>query len=256
MGDRFGDAVMMNAIMCKQIHKSMISLCYNIEMAQEKAQDTVKNVKSGRGFWARNKAVFTLLAVGFVAGFLWLAALRFFLVKSPETHYHANFAVYINGEREMFEEFTYYEEVAACTSDYSDNPKGRTHMHDQVNDVIHVHDKRVTYGNFFQNIGWNIGSNYIATIDKLYQNNGKNKVTYILNGERERDITNRIIGNMDRLLVVYGDASDEQLQEWFDGVADTAKEVNSYQDPASCSGLNGAGYDSLGNRLKRATFWQ
>lgn len=224
-------------------------------MARTRTRDQQQATVVRLGFWTRYKFILALLAVGFIAGFLWLAALRFFLVKSPETHYHANFAVYINGERESFEEFTYYEEVAACTSDYADNPKGRVHMHDRVNDVIHVHDKRVTYGNFFQNIGWNVGDDYLVALDKLYQNDNDNRVVYMLNGERVRGITNRVIGNMDRLLVVYGDTSDEQIKSWFDGVAYSAEEVNKYQDPASCSGIGGAGYDSLGNRLKRATFW-
>lgn len=224
-------------------------------MAGAQTKEQQKTTIVSKSFWTRYKFILVLLAIGFVAGFLWLTALRFFLVQSPETHYHANFAVYINGQRELFEEFTYYEEVAACTSNYADNPRGRVHMHDKVNDVIHVHDQRVTYGNFFQNIGWNVGSTYMATLNKVYQNSGNNQVVYMINGKRVQDISGRVIGNMDRLLVAYGDASDEQLQMWFDDISHSAEEVNKYQDPASCSGIGGAGYDSLGNRLKRATFW-
>ncbi len=201
------------------------------------------------------KQVTLLVVIGFVGGFLWLAGLRFFLVQSSETHYHANFAVYVDGEREPFEEFTYFEEVAACTSDYADNPKGRVHMHDNVSDVIHVHDQRVTYGNFFQNIGWNVGPGYLAALNQVHKDDGANRVVYILNGEKVSNITNRVIGNLDRLLVSYGDASDDELQDWYGEVSSTAEEVNKYQDPASCSGVGGAGYDSIGNRLKRATFW-
>ena len=95
------------------------------------------------------KRTLLLVLIGFVGGFLWLAGLRYFIAQPEEVHYHANFAVFINGERELFELPTYYEEVAACTTAYHDNPKGRVHMHGEVNDVIHVHDARVTYGNFF-----------------------------------------------------------------------------------------------------------
>lgn len=216
--------------------------------------NTARPVSRQRAFWRAYRPVLVLLAIGFIGGFLWLAAMRFFLVKSDEVHYHANFAVYINGVREEFKEFTYYEEIAACTSDYADNPKGRVHMHDQVNDVIHVHDARVTYGNFFQNIGWNVGKDYVATTDKLYRADNKNEVVYLLNGEKVQSITNLVIGNMDRLLVVYGPKGAD-LSEQMASVVSTAEEVNKYQDPASCSGISGAGYDSLGNRLKRATFW-
>lgn len=206
------------------------------------------------GFRKVYTPVIILLAIGFVGGFLWLSGLRLLLIKSPETHYHANFAVYINGVREEFKEFTYYEEVSACTSAYADNPKGRVHMHDKVNDVIHVHDRRVTYGNFFQNIGWNVGADYLASLDRAYQTDEGNAVVYMINGERVSSIANRVIGNLDRLVVSYG-PKDADLSAQMASVASSAEEVNKYQDPASCSGIGGAGYDSLGSRLKRATFW-
>lgn len=201
------------------------------------------------------KKTLMLVAIGFVGGFVWLAGLRFFIAQPEETHYHSNFAVYINGEREEFDLPTYYEEVAACTTAYHDNPKGRVHMHGQINDVIHVHDQRVTYGNFFQNIGWGIGKNYLSTLDGTFVADDEHDLTFILNGEEIDSITNRVIGNLDKLLVSYGSASDEELQRQYETVADTAEETNKYQDPGSCGGLNGAGHDSFGNKLKRATFW-
>lgn len=204
-------------------------------------------------FFGVYKSVIIIAAVGFVAGLLWMTAVRYFLVIEEEIHYHANFAVYIDGQREEFKDFTYYEEVAACTSAYESNPKGRVHMHNQVNDVIHVHDKRVTYGNFFQNIGWAVGDEFVASLDEIYQSNGTKKVSYILNGQEIERIDNLLIGNQDRLLVSYGDLA--QTENQFDSVANTAKEVNKYQDPANCGGLNGAGHDSFLSRLKRATFY-
>ena len=201
------------------------------------------------------KRTLLLVLIGFVGGFLWLAGLRYFIAQPEEVHYHANFAVFINGERELFELPTYYEEVAACTTAYHDNPKGRVHMHGEVNDVIHVHDARVTYGNFFHNIGWGIGKNYLATVDKTYVVDEENELTFILNGEEIDSITNRVIGNLDKLLVSYGDETDEVLQKQFETVAGSAEETNKYQDPGSCGGLNGSGHGSFGNKLKRATFW-
>lgn len=207
------------------------------------------------GILRTHQSAILYVAIGFIAGFAWLAALRYFLAQPAETHYHANFAVYINGEREEFAFPTYYEEVAACTTAYHDNPKGRVHMHGQVNDVIHVHDMRVTYGNFFQNLGWGIGKDYLATLDEIYREDDTNRLTFVLNGEEIDSVTNRVIGNLDKLLVSYGSESDEELQAQYGTIADTAEETNKYQDPGSCGGLNGAGHDSFGNRLKRATFW-
>lgn len=201
------------------------------------------------------RSIILLVAVGFVGGFLWLTALRYFLAQPAEVHFHSNFAVYINGEREEFSFPTYYEEVAACTTAYHDNPKGRVHMHGQINDVIHVHDKRVTYGNFFQNIGWGVGRDYLATLDEVYREDETHKLTFMLNGEVIDSVTNRVIGNLDKLLISYGTESAEELRQQYDSIAGSAEETNKYQDPGTCGGLNGAGHDSFGNKLKRATFW-
>lgn len=201
------------------------------------------------------KKTLLLVLIGFVGGFLWLAAMRFFIAQPEEVHYHSNFVVYINGEREEFALPSYYEEVAACTTAYHDNPKGRVHLHGEINDVIHVHDARVTYGNFFQNIGWGIGKDHLATVDGVYIPDEEHELTYILNGEKVDSVTNKVIGNLDKLLVSYGGESDEELFKQFETVQGTAEETNKYQDPSTCGGLNGAGHNSFGSKLKRATFW-
>jgi hypothetical protein len=201
------------------------------------------------------KTALAIAGVGFLLGILWLVGLRFLLVHPAETHYHANFAVYINGQREEFKSFAYYEEVAACTSAYADNPKGRVHMHDKVNDVIHVHDKRVTYADFFQNIGWALGKDFVHTDMTLYSNTDSAQMHFMLNGERVDRVDNVMIGDKDRLLVSYGPA-DTDLNTQYASVASTAAEVDQKQDPASCSGLNGAEAESFTARLKRATFWE
>ncbi|MDQ3123845.1 MAG: hypothetical protein M3Q14_04145 [bacterium] len=203
-----------------------------------------------------NKYLTLLVVISFLAGVLWLAAVRFLIVRSEETHYHANFAVYINNIRLGFNETSFYEEIAACSVENDNNPKGRVHMHEQVSDVIHIHDKRVTYGNFFHNIGWNAGDEVLETNDEIYQTLDSIKLTYILNGQKTERIDNRIIGNADQLLVSYGQANDAELKAQFNSISNSAVEVNNKPDPASCSGLNEAGHDSFLERLKRATFWE
>jgi len=195
---------------------------------------------------------FYRVLIGFVAGILVFIGLRFWLVKpAAETHYHANFAVYINGQREEFAGPGYYEEIAACTTAYDNNVKGRSHMHDNVNDVIHVHDKRVTYQDFFENLGWSIGPDYIHTDTTLYSNSDTSTVKYMLNGRLVDRVDDTIIGDKDRLLVSYG-PTDEDVNAQFKTVASSAAKVDAQQDPATCAGLNGPADTSFSARLKRA----
>lgn len=57
-----------------------------------------------------------LFVAGIVLGALALLVIRFFTYSPPQVHYHANFAVYINGQREQFKGPQYYQEVAVCSS--------------------------------------------------------------------------------------------------------------------------------------------
>lgn len=176
---------------------------------------------------------------GVLMGVLLILGIRFVAYKPDvETHYHANFAVYINGERELFSNPLIYEEISSCKVETVEvmTPSERAHLHDEVNDVVHVEDEAVTWGNFFQNIGWHANSRYLDTSTKILENNETSKVTFILNGEEVNDPTSRVIESKDRLLVSYGSNSKEELQKQYDTIATTAEKYNTTKDPASCSG--------------------
>lgn len=190
------------------------------------------------GFF-RNK--WFLFASGIVLGAVAILAIRFFTYNPPRVHYHANFAVYINGQRELFKGQQYYQEVAICSSTNDITlPQQRAHMHDGVNSVVHVHDHAVTWGQFFENLGWYVGPDFIETDSgKLYTDNDQSKLHIILNGQDYTGltpITNMVIKDQDRLLVSYGNEGDAALQQEYKSVPATAHTYDVSKDPASCSG--------------------
>lgn len=176
--------------------------------------------------------------IGLLIGVLGLLAVRFATYSMPETHYHANFAVYINGQRETFKDATYYEEVKVCSL-HGATPQARVHMHDEENGVVHVHDDAVTWGDLFANLGWSVGGDFIHTRTTLYQANDTDKVNIILNGQDLTDLTNiqnEVIHDKDRLLVSYGPSDENTLQSQFKTVPSSADSYDTRPDPASCSG--------------------
>lgn len=184
---------------------------------------------------------FFLLGAGLVLGALVILAIRFVTYAGPpQTHYHANFAVYINGQRETFADPGYYVEVGACSLSGKIQPYQRAHMHDNNNALVHVHDDGVTWGQFFENLNWYVGPDFIRTrTGTLYKADDANKVHFILNGDDltgTDGITNVVIGDRDRLLVSFGDVTDKQLQTEFTSVPSTAKHYDETNDPASCAG--------------------
>lgn len=177
-------------------------------------------------------------------------AIRFFTYDAGYVHYHANFAVYINGQQEKFEGSTYYEEETACKAETHMTPEDRVHMHDDVYDVVHVHDHAATWGHFFENLGWGLGKNYIKSRDMLYQNNNGSSLGIILNGQNLTGIssvTDQVIGNEDKLLLNFGNVSKDELQKKYKAIPDTAREHNQEDNPASCSGPSAT---TFSDRLK------
>jgi hypothetical protein len=188
------------------------------------------------------------LAIGFVIGLLALAAVRFVTYKDSAVHYHANFTVYVNGDREEFKDPAYYEEISACSSDF-DRPQHRAHLHDNINDVVHVHDQAVTWGDLFNNLGWNIGSTFISTPTKLYSDTDSGHLMIMLNGQSVASIANKVIGDKDRLLISYGKMDAKELQTQIDSVAKTAEQVDKTADPATCSGPETSGWRARLNNI-------
>jgi hypothetical protein len=184
------------------------------------------------------------LFVGLLVGALIILAIRFISYNPHHTHYHANFAVYINGTQEQFKSPTYYQEITACqTGDAPILPEQRAHMHDNINSVVHVHDDGVTWGDFFTNLGWYIGPDFIRSLDgNLYKNNDASVVHFILNGDDYtglKPIAGQVIGDKDRLLVSYGNDDAATLQKQYNSVARTAAKYDANKDPASCGGSEG-----------------
>lgn len=175
----------------------------------------------------------------FIIGAFLILAIRFATYQpEDQVHYHANFGVYINGQREKFEGPRYYEETEAtsCTLEHVESPAERAHMHGNVSDVVHVEDHLVTWGHFFQNLGWAIGDDYLKSSDKIYSSDEQNKLTFILNGKKVNSVTNLIIEDLDRLIVDFGNTAEQTLQEEFKAVPTTAQKYNVTPDPAGCSG--------------------
>jgi hypothetical protein len=187
------------------------------------------------------------LGLAFFLGIFWLFAMRFVLIDKKEVHYHANFAVFVDGERLPFDRFTFYEEIESCGGDDINNPKIRAHMHDKVNHVVHVHDNGATWGHFFANLSYVNGDTLFKTDSGTYVEDDTTEIRFLLNNEEVQTTANRHIGDEDVLLVSIGSPTDEDLQNQYEQITQDAAEYNEKDDPSSCSG--GKPF-TLGERLK------
>lgn len=177
-------------------------------------------------------------AAGVVIGASALLGVRYFTYNPGQVHYHANFDIYINGQREAFANPMYYEEEGggSCTLETEMTPGERAHMHDNIGDVVHVEDHAVTWGNFFQNLHWTVNDKLVQTPDKVYLADDTNKITFLINGREVQDISSETIHDKDRLLVDFGSASQADLQKEYKAVPATAAKYDEGKDPAGCMG--------------------
>lgn len=182
------------------------------------------------------KKQLALLALAFFMGAFWFFAIRFVTIQKKEVHYHANFAVFVDGERLPFDNFLYYEEVQSCFAGQGATPQTRVHMHDNVNHVVHVHDYAVTWGHFFANLGMTNGDIVFRDGANVYIDNDETDIKFVLNGEEVSTTANRVIENEDTLLVSIGSPSDEDLQQQFAQITQDAGEYNEKEDPSNCAG--------------------
>ena len=202
-----------------------------------------------------------LVTLGLVMGVMGIGAARFAalpeLSENEGPHYHANFGVFLNGERLDLSGLHYMQDVAACKANPDVIlPVERAHMHERIHDVVHVHHEGATWGHFFQNIGFTLGEDFFITDtgDRYFSGDGR-RLTFILDGIPVPSVFNRVIGSEERLLISFGGESvDELLETEFSEIPSTAGVFNQYhRDVGGCS-LSEPTPETSGQRIRRA-FW-
>jgi len=205
--------------------------------------------RKGWGFLA------SVFVFGAVAGVLLLSAARFAAQPPRHTvHYHANWAVFVDGERLDLTDGRYMEDVFQCSVDPTrQRPEDRVHMHEGNHDIVHVHAAGVTWGHLAANIGFGVGDDYLFTDGARFESSPERDLKFVLNGSRVRSIRNLSIGDRDRLLISFGpETLEEVIATQFPVVAADADHYNHVPDPATCSGPQ---HESLSARLRRAAWF-
>lgn len=192
--------------------------------------------------------------LGTVVGVLALGGARFALAPlAPSTHYHANWAVFVDGERLDLSGDRFMEEVSACGAAGAGlRPEDRVHMHDNEHDIVHVHHDGATWGHLLANLDMAVGEDYLLLADGRHLLADEARPVFVVNGLAVPSVHNRLIRSGDRLLISWTAADPAEIMEReYVQVADDAEEYNLRMDPASCAGHTEL---TLSDRLRLA-FW-
>jgi hypothetical protein len=122
-------------------------------------------------------------------------------------HTHAAFLVKVNGENIDFSQPQYQ-----VVSDY-------IHVENGDGTTLHRHATNVTFADFLESVKMDLDEEnncLVFTNGTQYCNNNDNQLRTFVNGNSAESISDYIINDNDRLLVIYGNETEEQLTEAFD----------------------------------------
>jgi hypothetical protein len=119
-------------------------------------------------------------------------------------HEHAAFLVKVNGQNIDFSQPKYQVQ-----SDY-------IHVENGDGTTLHRHATNVTFVDFLKSINMDIDKKnncLVFTNGTKYCGDNNNKLRTFINGDSSKSISDYIITNNDRLLVIYGNENEEKLNE-------------------------------------------
>lgn len=132
-------------------------------------------------------------------------------IRSPY-HSHADFLVVINGKEMDFSKQEY--DVA--------DPFIHLHLRNFAGDrVLHVESREATLGDFFASLGMELSTDCLLTEENEYCTDGAN-LSFFVNGEKNVKIENYAPKDLDRILVIYGNYTEDETAAWMNKVTDYA----------------------------------
>jgi hypothetical protein len=112
-----------------------------------------------------------------VLGFLVFSSVKPGLtpIEPEEVHYHAGFQVYKDNILQDFSGLEYMH-IAPCSEDEHEEPHSpeeeqleRAHLHDNIDDVVHVHRDGASWGDLFTNIKVEVNPDKVYINGKLLE---------------------------------------------------------------------------------------
>ena len=131
-------------------------------------------------------------------------------------HWHADFALYIRGERYDFNQTRFF---STADEELSEN----VHIHEPYHAIVHVHREGTTWREFFDSLGFDLTDQCLTTPEgEQHCASNDEQLSFILNGVRVDSLAFQDITDIDRALISFGSESDEEVLGQYAEVMDEA----------------------------------
>jgi uncharacterized C2H2 Zn-finger protein len=131
------------------------------------------------------------------------------------THIHADYAIYVNGQQ------------VDMSSPSNFQRSSYVHMHQPYDSLIHVHATGATLGLFLNSIGIKLDADCLDLAGTKYCNDGENTLKVYFktaSGDWTPNLVygNYVIQDIDKIMITYGNDSEEQIAEQQESVTSLA----------------------------------
>ncbi len=133
-----------------------------------------------------------------------------------DIHYHADFALYVNGEHYNFAQEKYMSTENKSLSNFA-------HFHDMKGNIIHQHASGITLGFFLETLGMRLNDSCLVLDDgNSYCNEGNKELKMYVNGKHNDQFADYDIQDEDKILLSYGDQAEEDIKGQINSITDEA----------------------------------
>ena len=125
-------------------------------------------------------------------------------------HIHADVKVYINGQAIDFSQRKYQLQNSFI------------HFEENIGDVVHTHATSLTLGHLFKSIKIDFNQNCIVVEGQNYCNENDKKLKFYVNGQLNNEFDNKIIRDLDKYLISYGNENEADIQKQLSSITNLA----------------------------------
>ena len=158
---------------------------------------------------------FLLGSLVFLSGCTWLT--RFNPPPNPDpNHTHADFAVWIEGERMDFSAAKYMSSQEPGGEDHEKHGHKHDylHLHDGIGHVVHRHKPGLSVGEFFASLGFRMELTCVVLdTKKRVCNQGEKQWRMYVHRELQSFDPGYVFADTDKILLTYGSGGDQVARE-------------------------------------------
>ncbi len=140
-------------------------------------------------------------------------------------HMHADWKIYIDGKALDFYDKSHMERMRnnMPVSSFIHVDSGAP-APEKTGDVLHMHASGVPLWIFFKSVGMDFNKDCITLENKeKFCNDSNKKLKFFVNGKESDEFENYVFNDLDKILVSYGDESEEEIKNQLASITDFAK---------------------------------